>query len=998
MRYSKINKKFCYIISLLIFYCFTFIQLSGRNSPYIDSLKEEESKWVDSVFLSLSPEERIAQLFMVAAYSNRDTQHTNEITDLICEYNIGGLIFFKGGPVRQATLTNYYQSIAKTPLLIAMDAEWGLSMRLDSTIRFPKQMSLGVIQNDDLIYEMGTEIAKQCKRLGVHVNLAPVIDINTNPLNPVINNRSFGEDKYSVARKGIAYMKGLQDNGVIASAKHFPGHGDTDIDSHLALPIIKHTRLHIDSLELYPFKELINAGIASVMIAHLYIPSYDSTPNLASTLSKNVVTDLLKNKMGFKGLVFTDALNMKGVSAFNEPGTLDLKALLAGNDILLFSENVTKAIEEIQNAIKCELITQTDIDERVKKILKAKYWAGLYKPQYIETKNLIEDLNTPEAKLLSLKLYESSLTLLKNNDNLIPFKKLDTLRFASLVIGDSLDNVFQQNLSYYAPVDHYQIEKKASLGKIDTMLRKLSAYNMVIVGIHNTSINSLKNYGITEQEVALLNALEQRTKVALVLFGNAYTLSKLIGAEDADVLLMAYEDMPTTHNLSAQLLFGGVDARGKLPVTASLDFKLNEGLTTSAIRLKYTFPEEVGLHSKDLEKIDSLAIDAIIKKATPGCQILVAKDNRVIYHKSFGYHTYDSINQVKNSDIYDIASVTKIVGVGLGIMHLYDQECIELDKKVSKYLPELKSSDKNKILLREMLAHQAGLQSWIPFWMNTMDKDSLSHLIYRGIPSDSFSVKIAENLYIRNDYADSIWLQILNSPINPASKYIYSDLGPIISKKIVERISCQRLDSLLYKKFYSPLGLSTLTYLPRNRFDLSRIVPTEYDAKFRRQLIHGYVHDPAAAMLGGIAGNAGIFSNANDLAIIMQMLLQNGYYGDERYLKEETIKEFTRQQFPECNNRRGLIFDKAEVDTSKNGPTAQSASCETFGHSGFTGTGVWVDPEYNLIYVFLSNRVYPNADNNMLVDMNVRTEIQQVIYNAIKNHKLNKIEMSNNIE
>lgn len=978
--------KTIFLVVVISFLNITFAFASQKTGGVKEDppFRNKGEAWVDSVMNSLTVEQRIGQLFMIAAYSNRGKEHVDELTNLIKNYNIGGLIFFQGGPVREAIQTNYYQSMARTPLMISIDGEWGLSMRLDSTMRFPKQMALGAIQDNKLVYDMGFEIARQCRRLGIHLNFAPVVDVNNNPLNPIINSRSFGENKFNVALKGAAYMKGMQDGLVLANAKHFPGHGDTDSDSHKTLPIIKHNAATIDSLDLYPFRELIRQGLGSMMVAHLYIPALDTTKNTASTLSKTVVTDLLKNQLDFKGLVFTDALNMKGVSAYFQPGKLDVKALLAGNDVLLFSEDVPKAIDGIVEAINnCEISIE-EIDIRVRKIIEAKYWAGLNKPQTIDLNNLTPDLNAPSGQYLNRKLSEQSVTVLKNDKDLIPLKKLDTLKIASLAIGgDSTTNYFQQHLNYYAPVDLYQMAKDAPKGKIDTLLKQLEKYNLLIISIHGTSSYSYKNYGITEQESYILNTLPKKAKVILNILGIPYTLNRLVGAEEADALMISYEDLENPQIASAQIIFGAIGAQGKLPVTAAT-YKVNEGINTPGnIRLKYTFPEELGLSSADFSRIDTIVKNAINAGAFPGCQVLVAKSGKVIYSKPFGYHTYERNRPVQLSDIYDIASVTKIASSIMAVMNLYNNHRIDLDKKVYRYLPEIKNTNKKEIVIREMLAHQSGLPPFIPFYLKTIRKDGfLDQRIYTTEPSDSFPYRVADNLYIRKGYPDTMWSQIKSCELKEPGKYIYSDLGYYITKKIVERLSKDPLNEYVNDKFYKPLGLATMGYNPVNRFPLNRIVPTEFDTKFRKRVVHGYVHDPGAAMMGGVAGHAGIFSNANDLAVLMQMLLNGGEYAGIKYLEKETIDEFTKQQFP--GNRRGIGFDKPEPDTHKNGPTAKSASLKTFGHQGFTGTCVWVDPENELIYVFLSNRVYPEAENNKLANMNVRTDIHQAIYDAIR--------------
>jgi beta-N-acetylhexosaminidase len=957
-------------------------KLKQTSFPFGDTT----SKWVDSVFNSLSEEERIAQLFMVAAYSNKDKKHTDEILSLVKEYKIGGLMFMQGGPVRQAVLCNKYQEAAKTPLLISIDGEWGLAMRLDSTIKYPRQMTLGAIKNDSLIYRMGNDIAEQCKRLGIHVNFAPVVDVNNNPNNPVINSRSFGEDKYNVARKATAYMKGMQDKHILATAKHFPGHGDTDTDSHKALPIIKHSPQRIDSLELYPFKELFKQGLGSVMVAHLFIPSLDSTHNQASTLSKKIVTNMLRDELGFTGLAFTDALNMKGVSAYNKPGEVDLKALLAGNDVLLFAEDVPVAINKIKQAIALNELTWDWINERCRKILAVKQWVGLDNYSPIELKNLHSDLNKPQYEYINRKLSEASLTLIKNNKNILPLKQLDTLLIASVAIGETKENKMQNTLSKYAQVTHFSIDKSPSKADTDSLLNKLSSFNLVIIGIHNTNESPSKNFGVTNETIDLISAISNRKKSILLSFANPYSFSRFKSYDAVEALVLAYQDTDNAQDYAAQLVFGGIKANGRLPVSVSPHFNYGAGIDSdNSIRLKYTMPEEVFIDSKHFTKIDEIVKNGIAEKAFPGCQILIAKDGNVIYQKSFGHHTYESKRRVKNDDLYDLASITKIAASTLSLMKLQDDNLFSLNYNLCDYLPEfVEETPYFNMNLREMMAHQAGLVSWIPFYEKTLIKGQLKNEIYNNEQTDEYPFRVAENLYINKLYPGIIYKRILETPVNKNKEYKYSDIGYYFIKKIIEKQTEQPMNVYVKDNFYTKLGAYTTGYYPRESFPLEKIVPTEYDLLFRKQLIHGDVHDPGAAMLGGVGGHAGLFSSANDLAKIMQMLLNMGNYGQQQFLSEKVITEYSKCQFC-AENRRGAGFDKPA--SNGNGPTCNCVSIESYGHTGFTGTMSWVDPNEKIIYIFLSNRVYPNADNNKLLKMGIRTQIQQVIYDAVNASK-----------
>jgi len=982
-----------YLIGLiLLFFLTSSVLISSHKNQSQKIITDPEfvssnSPWADSLIQTLSLDEKIGQLLMIAAYSNRDAKHISEIDSLVSKYHIGGLIFMQGGPIRQAQLYNRYQKLATIPLLISIDGEWGLAMRLDSTIKYPWQMTLGAIQDNQLIFQMGVDIAEQCKRLGIQVNFAPVVDVNVNPKNPIINARSFGENKKNVAKKGIAYMKGLQSLNVLANAKHFPGHGDTDKDSHKALPIVNHTKERLDSIELYPFKELINNGLTSMMVAHLFIPAYDTTKNTATTLSKNVVTYLLKDSLKFEGLVFTDALNMKGVSSFNKPGYVDVKALLAGNDVLLFSENVPTAITEIKKAVENGELSEEEITARCLKILKAKEWAGLNKSKQVKTTNLYRDLNQKKYHLLNKKLFEKALTVLKNDSSILPLQRLETLKIASLSIGNEGENYFQKTLDLYSDITHFSVLDLTTINT-DSLQKQLTPFNTILVSIHKSDINPWKRYSIDAATKNIIAQLNKTSNVILTVFANPYSLINFDAAEKSKGLVMAYQSNNYTQEAAAQLIFGAIGANGKLPV--SISKKLPEGtgiIVQPNGRLQYREPEEAGLFEQDLYRIDSIALFGIKEKAYPGCQVFVAKDGKVIYNKSFGHHTYDSTIQVTNNSIYDIASVTKIVSPLLAVMQLQDEEKFSLDKNLGDYLYELipDTSPYFSLNLREILAHQSGLQAWVPFYVKTMRKGVLDPVIYHKDSSTYYPYRVANNIYINKEYPDIIFQRILRGPIK-AKEYKYSDLGYYFLMKVAEIQSGKPLNEYV-ENVYAQLGMNNAGYLPRNRFSLDRIPPTENDTVFRKQLIHGDVHDPGSAMMGGVGGHAGVFSNANDLGKIMQMYLNKGTYGGEQYIKDTTLNEFIKCQFCEdsLGNRRAAGFDKPIM--TGGGPTCNCVSYLSFGHSGFTGTLVWADPAENIVYVFLSNRVHPHTENNKLLKLNIRTNIQQVVYDAINKRK-----------
>ncbi len=978
-----------FVFNLLL--CYSHFSLAQFNAP--PSFLHKNKQWVDSVFTTLSPDERIAQLIMVAAVSDvkravidPKTSNPEFVEKLIRENKIGGIVFFQGAPVPQAQLTNRFQSASKVPLLIAMDAEFGLAMRIDSTVRYPYQMTLGAIQgNNDLIYEMGSQLARQARRLGMHINFAPVADVNNNPNNPVISFRSFGENKYQVAEKAVAYMRGMQDHGLLTSAKHFPGHGDTGVDSHFDLPLISHDVNRLDTLELYPFKELIRNGLSGVMIAHLSIPALDKTPNLPSTLSKPIVTDLLRTKLGFEGLVYSDAMNMKGVTKYFPNGKADAMGLEAGMDLLEFTEDVNKSISEIKKSIAEGRITQAEIDFRCRKVLEAKAWAGLnnYKP--VDLTNLYQDLNPKAAELVNRLLTEKALTVLKNDNNLLPLRSLDTLKIASVSLGADTITTFQKTLELYTTVDHYTIPAKATEAQIADLRDKLASYNLLIVGVHLGSISPKVNYGLTDQMNAVLKELIATNKAVVSIFGNPYSLNKIENTSAAKALVMAYQLTPFTQDLSAQLIFGAIPALGKLPVTVNKDFPYHSGIETPAIgRLKYTIPEEIGLDSKLINfKIDSIANMAVNQKATPGCVVQLAKDGKVFFRKAYGKHTYEGKEVVELTDLYDLASVTKLTASTLALMSLYDQKKFDPDGTMKDYLPDFKKSNKADLNWRKVLTHSARLKAWIQFWREARNPDG-------SWKKNTFSTKqsakyptsvVGDSLFIHKKYAKKIFDSIKNSPLNADEGYVYSDLSFILYPQIVQRLAKEDFESYLKNHYYHKLGANTLTFNPKRFYKLDDIVPTERDTFFRQTLVHGQVHDEGAAMLGGLSGHAGLFGDANDVMKVWQMYLQNGYYGGEQLLTKDALFEFTRYQFPELGSRRGLGFDKPSFKYTGNSP--RYASPSSFGHTGYTGIMTWDDPAWKLSYVFLSNRVYPTRENNKISQMNIRTAIMDVVYEAL---------------
>jgi beta-N-acetylhexosaminidase len=1064
-----------------LFTCLLFVSFTVSAQKNPDFLTNHQAKWVENTLKNMSLDEKIGQILMPRGNFGGKGYDPQKLAKWVKEYKIGGLVFFGGQPTIQAQITNQLQAISKIPLFIGEDFEWGLAMRLDSTVRFPYQMALGAMpQNEELVEKMGQEIGRQCNRLGVNVNYAPVVDVNNNPNNPVINFRAFGEDKINVTKKALAYMRGLQSQRIITSAKHFPGHGDTGVDSHYDLPIILHDKKRLNDIELYPYKELMNNGLSGVMTAHLSIPSLDTTKNMASTLSPKIVTDLLRKELGFKGLVFTDAMDMQALVKFFPKGEAIVRAVLAGNDIIETFEDVPTGFNALKEAVAKGRITENDLNIRVKKILMAKSWAGLDKFQPIKIENLVQDLNTVQADLLNRQLAEASITLLKNENDALPIKDL-TQKIAFVAIDAKEMTAFQKMANNYTKIDHFFVPQNAPDSLIQKISAQTSLYDLVVVSLHLSNIRPSAKYSLNESNQKAVTALTKSGKSVLAIFGNAFSLDKLQGISATKAIVLGYQMTNYAEEAAAQAIFGATAMQGRLPMTINSTYKMGMGVSSAPIgRLAYGIPEMVGIDGKALNmRIDSLVNLGLREKAYPGAVVQVAKDGKVIFQKNYGFHTYEQAsnslqNDPKNSfqtgtkndvmdekvqkssvtnaqkqtttiagavqltDLYDLASITKIATSALAVMQLTGEGKFDINKKYADYVPEFTNSNKANLTFKDMLTHKAGLKAWIPFWTDCIDsvktvqnslvfkekyeknfhqnffqrlffgkkrmekklalaiqtdkniwKDcydakSITWLpnIFAKTQSPEYPVQVADALWVSKNYQNTLLQSIQKSPIKPEQGYVYSDLHYYTYPKIVSQITGMDWETYL-NKTYKNIGANTLTYNPLRFFPKEKIVPTERDDFFRKTLIHGRVHDEGAALLNGISGHAGLFGNANDLMKLMQLYLQKGNYGSTQYIQPEIVSNFTNYQFPELKNRRGIAFDKPSFDKHTNN-APPSASEMSFGHSGFTGTFTWADPKYNLVYVFLSNRVYPTRENGKISALNIRTEVGEAIYRSMK--------------
>ncbi|MFV0366355.1 MAG: glycoside hydrolase family 3 N-terminal domain-containing protein [Mangrovibacterium sp.] len=959
----------------------------AQNKPAF--LQYLNDPWVNKLMESMTLEQKIGQLFIAQAYS-KDGSSNSAVLDQVKNNEVGGIIFMQGTVENQARMTNELQKASHVPLLICTDGEWGPGMRMKDYPNYPYQMTLGALANDSLIYQMGREIGAQFRRLGVHVNFAPVSDVNNNPNNPVINYRSFGADPKKVSNKAWRYAQGLEDEKVLAVIKHFPGHGDTDVDSHIGMPVINHDVAHLDSVELYPFQQMISAGVSALMSGHIQVPALESNPKLPASLSKNILTKKLKKEMGYEGLIFTDAMNMGGITSSYNVGKASILAIKAGNDMLEIVPDIPAAIKAVAEAVHKKELSAKDIDYHCRRVLAMKKWLELDKDISINTAQLAQDLAKPAYVATRRQLHEQSITALINRENILPIQGLDTLKIAAISIGKSAKSPFQRILNRYTQVTNFSLSKNASDSEIDALMDKLQDFNLVIAGIHGLRLTPAQNYGTTPSMSYFLEKATQKRLIVTV-FGNPYALDKIKDIEQADVLLTTYQDNDDAQEAAAQAIFGAIGINGKLPVGVNEHFKLNDGWTIPKInRLMYARPEEVKISSSYLEHtIDSIAEYGILHKAYPGCQVLIAVDGKVILSKSYGTHDYESNQKVEETDLYDIASVTKISSVTPALMKLTDDKKFNIDYPMSFYYPDFRNTDKDKITSREILAHQARLPKWIPFWSNIMTMEGGKYnKIFHTEADKKFTVQVCDQMFTDEDSRDLVYNIIRDAPLRPRAKYVYSDLGFMVYPEVISELTGESFPDYLNQSFFYPLGAYNIMYQPMQQgIDKNRTPPTEKDNAFRKQVVQGYVHDEGAAMLGGVSGNAGLFANANDLAKLMQMYVQYGKYGGKQYLDSATVAEFTRCQYPDNENRRALGFDKPAIDNSdkseKDTYPSVYATAESFGHTGFTGTMVWMDPKEKITFIFLSNRTYPNRSTH-LSKFNIRSEMLDTIYKALK--------------
>lgn len=949
---------------------------SACFSQNIDKETKIKDKEIEKILSEMSIKEMVGQLIMIGADTEVNKKYCEKILKDIDSNKVGGICFFKGKSDNLPKLINKYNSVCKIPLLVSIDAEWSLSMRLHDLTPFPRAMAFGALDSNDyhLLYKKADIIGKQCNTLGIHINFAPAVDINLTPENPVINTRSFGQNKWRVSLLSEQYIKGLQDNNVMAVIKHFPGHGDTDLDSHLSLPTINHNEAFIDTVDLVPFKYNIKKGVWGAMIAHLNVPALNEHYTYPASINPDIIQGYLIDKLKFDGLVFTDAMNMKGLTNDYPDGQAQVLALKAGVDILLMPNNTDSAMNAILTAIENGELSKELIKEKCRKVLKWKYKLGVINPK--QNPKPLSKKQKEEIGKHCETIAPKVLTLLENHDNILPLNKKDTNKIVFVSLDNNDYSYFIKQAKKYKEIISYSFEKKSQNEDLENLMSVLDSSMTVIVAASG-GVNSKKadNYGISQQSLELLsNIQDTKAKNILVLFANPYVLESIDTICDYNALIVAYQNTSQLQTAAAKSLFTSHNFTGVLPVDGSQNYKAGPDF---AIELPKEAPSK-------FSKIDSLIHLGIKEEAYPGAQVLIAHKGEIIYKKNAGYQTYDNKIAINDSSIYDLASLTKVMATNLAIMKLYDEKKFSLDDRLSDYLPFLKRTNKKKITIKEALSHCGRMKAYLPIWIHalkTAEQDS-TLFAWKTENTDEY-FQLTDSLYIHKKYREDIFKQISDSPLNPKHKYVYSDLGFILLGELVEALSGQTLDIYLEENFYKPMNLTHTCFRPKQSQNIENIVPTIEAVDFRNSQIRGNVHDETSALLGGVAGHAGLFSTSEDLFVICQMLLNKGEYNGKRYIDSTTVELFALPHFEKHNNRRGLGWDKPLLK-GKSSHTSKYASKNSYGHSGFTGTYLWIDPKNETILIFLSNRVYPDAKTNKLANLNIRTDIHDLIYEILK--------------
>jgi beta-N-acetylhexosaminidase len=941
--------------------------LGGAYPPLSFTIPAPFPSWVDSTLRSMNLEEKVAQMIMARAYGHYVSTSSDEyrrLVELVTKDHVGGLAVFQGDVYESAVLLNRLQRLARVPLLIAADYERGITMRTRRGTPFPDAMAIGATRNPDLAYAAARAMAREARALGVHQNFAPVADVNNNPANPVINTRSFGEDPRLVAAMAGAFIRGLNDGGVISTAKHFPGHGDTGTDSHLDLPVLPFGRSRLDSIELVPFRDAVNQGVMSVMVAHLEVPALDPTPGLPASLSPAIISGLLKGDLGFRGLVITDAMDMRGLVRGFPVAEAAVRAVKAGVDILLIPAGERAAIDGITDAVRRGEVSAARIDSSVARILMAKQWLLLDEVPFVDIERIASVVGSREHRLLADRIARNAVTMVRNDSALLPLQPYGRRRIAAVILSDTDDNRTEINRSSSSQANepfgaYFMQQVRRRTGTVesirltpstpavifDSLLARVAHADVVLMPLYVKVRTASGAIGVPDNLVPFLQGLAAKEKpVVLISLGNPYAIAAYPWARS---VLCAYGDTEPLVEATVEAIFGESDVSGRLPVTIPGLYPFGTGLQMIRTELRADDPAVAGFNPAGFARIDSLVLEAIRDSAFPAAQLAVVKDGIIVHNKAYGTYTYERNSpEIDPSTLFDIASLTKVVATTSAAMKLIDRKQLGLDDPVGRYLPHFDAGPKASITVRHLLTHTAGFPPFRKLWELAATREAA---LDSALATELVAV--------------------------PGDTTIYSDLGMIALAAIVENITGTPLDVFVRTEFYEPLKMINTTFRPSPAV-WSQTAPTEYDAVWRHRLVQGTVHDENAAVLGGVAGNAGLFSTATDLSIFMQMIMNGGTYGGTRYLGDTTVALFTRRSAP--GSQRALGWDAKSMVGSTAGSLFSGSS---FGHTGFTGTSIWADPERNLFVVFLTNRVFPTRANTKI--SRVRPALHDAIIQAL---------------
>ncbi len=965
---KKTGAKLAVFVSIpliLVFFLFLsgFIDIGtfpwGKSTQV--SSQKADSLQVETILNKMSLREKVGQLFVVSAdgyFENRQSDAFLHLQHAIQDEHIGGIILFHGTVYGQAMLINKLQQMSTIPLWVTEDMEFGSAMRVNDGVRFIPPMGVAATGNVNFAYQSGRITALEAKALGVNQIFAPVVDVNNNPANPVINVRSYSQNPDTVAKYASAFVRGVSSEGVIATAKHFPGHGDTHVDSHIGLPVVHYGYQHLDSLELVPFRRLIDQGVPSIMTAHIAFPKISGNPDLPGTLDPDIIKGILRDSLDYHGLVITDALNMGGVSENYSPAKDAVMAIKAGTDLLLMSPDVHTAINAVVDAVHDGQLTEQRINRSVRKLLMMKVKQGLIFNPFIDLDQLDQTIHATDNEIVSREIARKSITLLRNRHDILPidpqrYPRVTVIAMSDDKYGETGDILARRIRKYHPDVRFHIFDDRTCAADLHNVYRDVRWANLVIIGsfIHVQTGKNLEFNALQRHFLSRLPRYHKRT--VMIAFGSPYVLSNLPGA---DVQVCAWSSSNEQVEQTVPALFGASTIDGHLPTSIPPNYKIGDGLTLPKTIVRFSdIPEEAGFNRDSLYRVDQIMNKAIDDSVFPGGVVTVLRNGIVAYCKGFGYQTYQKMVPDRKNDIFDMASLTKVVATTSCVMKLYQEGKLNLDDHVSKYFPEYSKGEKAKITLKNLLTHTSGL------------------------PPDNLLTK-------KNTKSPQAFMQdVLNTPLMnpPNTKYVYSDLNFIIMGAIVQKVTGMPLDKYAESNIFAPLGMNHTMFNPLKKRPWLKhiIVPTEIDTIYRHELLKGIVNDERSYYMGGVAGHAGLFSTGPDLAAYAQMLLNGGTYNGVHLYKPSTIHLFTTKESDISD--RGYGFD---LKTPEGFSTAgQLTSDKTFGHLGFTGTSMWIDPTRNLAIILLTNREFPHRGTSHDINL-VRSHVADAVVSSLMSH------------